>query len=113
MLGQRRYERAAFFSPLQLSVLPDGPTATGTSFDISIGGVGISTQIMLERGQDVRICFQLCNGSNESIEEEVLGRVAYCRADEDGNCMGIAFLQTIRESTQPVLTRKVNRLSSH
>jgi hypothetical protein len=111
MMGQRRYERVSFFSPLQLTVLPDGPTVPGSSFDISIGGVGVITEIMLDRGQDVCIHFQFSNGAKATIEEDVLGRVAYCRADEDSNCMGIAFLRVIREATQPVLTHKLDRLS--
>ena len=42
--------------------------------------------------------------------EDVLGKVAYSRADEDGNRIGIEFLETIRESTHPALTRKLNNL---
>jgi hypothetical protein len=110
MLGQRRYERVAFFCPLQLTVLPDGPTVPARSFDISIGGVGITTEILLERGRAVQIQFQLPNGSKERIVEDILGRVAYCRADEDGDRMGIEFLETIREAAHPALARKLNAL---
>ncbi len=40
----------------------------------------------------------------------MLGRVAYSRADEDGNRIGIEFLETIRESAQPLLAQKLNNL---
>jgi c-di-GMP-binding flagellar brake protein YcgR len=110
MLGQRRYERVAFFCPVQLTVLSDGATVPGNAFDLSLGGVGIIAEVMLERGQDVRIRFQLSNGSKQVIEEDMLGRVAYCRADEDSSCMGIEFLQTVQASTQPALMRKLNSL---
>jgi hypothetical protein len=110
MLGRRRYERVAFYCPLTLSVLPDGPTVPGNSFDISIGGVGVTTKVMLERGQDVRIRFQLRNGTNETIEEEIIGRVAYCLADEDGDRIGIEFLQTVQELSQPALAKRLSNL---
>lgn len=109
-MQRRRYERVAFFSQLDLTVLPDGPTLPGSSFDISIGGVGVTTEVMLERGQAVRVRFHLYNGSNGRIDEDVLGRVAYARADEDGDRLGIEFLETIRESSQPVLARKLDNL---
>ncbi|MBU4273155.1 MAG: PilZ domain-containing protein [Planctomycetes bacterium] len=110
MTGQRRYERVAFFCPLQLTVLPDGPTVSANSFDISAGGVGLTAAVFLERGKDVRIDFHVRNGSIEETDECVLGRIAYSRADEDGNRIGIEFLETIRESAQPALTRKLDML---
>jgi c-di-GMP-binding flagellar brake protein YcgR len=110
MFQQRRYERVAFFCPLHLTVQPDGPTVPGRSFDVSLGGVGICAGVLLERGQTVRIRFHLHNGSTKYIDEDIMGRVAYCRADEEGNRMGIEFLETIRETTQPALARKLNSL---
>lgn len=110
MTGQRRCERVAFFCPVKLSVLPDGPTIQASSFDISLAGIGLIASVFIERGKDVRVHFNMKNGSNETTEENVLGRVAYSRADENGNRLGIEFLETIRESTQPVLTRKLYSL---
>jgi hypothetical protein len=110
VVNQRRYERVAFFAPLELIVLPNGPNVPGRSFDISIGGVGISTQIMLPRGQTVCVRFHFQNGDNGGIDEDVMGRVAYSRADEDGDRLGIEFLETVRESSQPVLARKLDNL---
>lgn len=110
MAGQRRYERVAFFCPVQLTVLPDGPTVPAYSFDISAGGVGLTTTASMERGKDVRVDFHVKNGSHEECVESVLGRIAYLRADEDGNRIGIEFLETIRESAQPGLTKKLDML---
>jgi hypothetical protein len=110
MLEQRRYERVAFFCPLQLTVLPNGPVIPGTSFDISLGGVGITANLFLERGQTVRVRFHLQNRSHGPVEEELFGRVAYSRADEDGDRIGIEFLETINNSTQPELLRRLNAL---
>jgi hypothetical protein len=39
-----------------------------------------------------------------------LGRVAYSRADEDGNRVGIEFIEPIQESAQPALARKLNAM---
>ena len=110
MAWQRRYERVAFYCPVQLTVLPNGPAVPGRSFDISIGGVGITTEIALERGQSVCVRFHLQNGAPEGKDEDILGRVAYSRADEDGGRVGIEFLATIQESAQPELARKLNNL---
>jgi hypothetical protein len=110
MFKLRRYERAAFYCRLQLTVLPDGPVVPGNSFDISIGGVGLSTALPLERGQQVSVRFYLHNGGSEEMHADVLGQVAYCRSDEDGNRLGVAFLGTIQEATQPVLAKKINSL---
>jgi c-di-GMP-binding flagellar brake protein YcgR len=113
MINKRRYERVAWFCPVQLRVLPDGPDIPANSFDISIGGVGVATNIMLERGQTVRVRFHLhcgTNGSAEMVDEDVLGRVAYSRADEDGDRIGIEFMETINGSAQPTLANKLNSL---
>jgi hypothetical protein len=107
---KRRYERVAFFCPLQLTELQSGATVPASSFDISMGGVGLTTRIALDRGKAVCVRFCFPHESNEGVFEEVLGQVAYCRSDEDGSRIGVEFLQVVRESAQPVLARKLNRL---
>ena len=47
MPEQRRYQRVDFFCPLHLTVLQKGITVPASCFDISIGGVGLSTGIAL------------------------------------------------------------------
>jgi c-di-GMP-binding flagellar brake protein YcgR len=110
MQGQRRYERVAFFCPVDLTVLPDGKTVSASTFDISLGGVGLATPMVLNRGQAVRVRFHLRNGSNGRIDEDILGRVAHSRADEDGDRIGVEFLETVHESTNPALTRALDKL---
>lgn len=107
---RRRYERVAWFCPLHLTVLPNGPALECESFDISLGGVGIAGSVMLERGKSVRVLFHIRNGTKETIDEEVMGRVAYSRADEDGNRLGIEFLEPIKEAANPALAKKLNAL---
>ena len=110
MQCRRRYERVPFFCPLHLIVLPEGTSTPANSIDISMGGVGITSVVSLERGQSVCIRFHLKNGSFETSDEDVVGRVAYSRADEDGNRLGIEFLEPIRASTHPLLLHKVEAL---
>ena len=110
MIEKRRYERVAFFCPLKLTVLPDGPCVTANAFDISLGGVGLFTGASLQIGQNVSVRFQLKTASGKPIEESAIGRVAYIRADEDGNRVGIEFMDVLRDSAQPELAKKLNRL---
>ncbi|MBN1394415.1 MAG: PilZ domain-containing protein [Pirellulales bacterium] len=110
MIERRRYARMAFFCPVRLSALPNGGPVAANTFDISIGGVGLAAPVSLERGVDVRVRFIMKNDSGELVEEEVLGRVAYTQADEDGNRIGIEFLEVVSESSHPMLTRKLNSL---
>jgi c-di-GMP-binding flagellar brake protein YcgR len=110
MHEQRRYQRVAYFHPLHLTVLPDGPAVPASSFDISRGGVGLMADVSLERGQSVRIQFQLEDPRHGAVEVSVLGRVAYSRADEDGNYIGVEFLEPIHESSQPALARMLDNL---
>lgn len=109
-INLRCYERVAFYCRLQLTVLPHGQVVPGNSFDISIGGVGITSALLLERGQQVSIRFYLHNGRSEEVHADVLGQVAYCRSDEDSNQIGIAFLAPIQETTQPALAKCINSL---
>ena len=108
MLKQRRYERVAFYCGLQVTVLPNGATVPGRSFDISVGGVGSTADILLNRGQTVRVRFHLYNGSNTWTNEDPLARVAYLCADDDGNRIGIEFFETIQEATKPALAHALN-----
>ena len=110
MRWQRRYERVPFFCPVDVTVLPDGPTVPGHSFDISLGGVGITLNTLLERGQDVHISFQLRHDSEKCDEESVLGRVADLESDADCNRVGIEFLGGIGQSRQPLLATMIGSL---
>jgi hypothetical protein len=100
----------AFYCDLQLTVLPNGSLVNGRAFDISVGGVGIVCDVPLNRGQSVRVHFRLRNASQGWVQEDVVGRVAYLRADEDGNRIGIEFLEVIRESTNPMLAQMLDNL---
>jgi c-di-GMP-binding flagellar brake protein YcgR len=110
MIEQRRYERVAFFCPLRLSVLMDGRAMSANSVDISLGGVGLTTTASLQQGENVFVRFQLKDQEGKPVEETALGRVVYARADENGNRIGIEFLEMLTESNQPLLSRKLNRL---
>lgn len=110
MTGQRCCERVEFFCPVKLKMLPDGPTISANSFDISLGGIGLISPVFVERGKDIRVQLRVKNGQNEYTYESALGRVAYSRAEVEGNRLGIEFMEYIHESTQPELTKKLNAL---
>jgi hypothetical protein len=110
MTEQRRYERVAFFCPMHITMMRDGAVVPAQSFDISIKGVGLTAQIELEWGDAIHACFHLKDEANQEIDEDAMGRVAYCLSDEDGNRIGIEFFEAVQESKQPVLTRKINKL---
>jgi c-di-GMP-binding flagellar brake protein YcgR len=110
MQWQRRYERVPFFCPVEVTVLPDGPTVPGYCFDISLGGVGITLNIVLEPGQDVCIAFQLRHGSAKCVTESVWGRVANFKSDDDCNRVGIEFLGGISHLHHLQLTTTIASL---
>ena len=110
MQWQRRYERVSFYCPVKVIVLPDGPTLSGYSFDISLGGVGITLNTLLKPGQDVCISFQLRGDSDKCVEESVWGRVASLEADVDCNLVGIEFLGEVHRLRQLLLATMVGSL---
>ncbi len=107
---RRRYERVAWFAPVQLTILPNGPVIAARSFDLSRGGVGVVADGLQERGQTLYVRFFFQNGSGNPMHEDVLGRVAYSLADEDGERLGIEFIEPIQETTNPLLTQKLESL---
>lgn len=110
MLGQRRCKRVDFYCPVELTLLWDGTKVPGACCDISYVGAGICAQKWVDRGQTVRIQFHLRNPLHKTVEEEVMARVVYCMADEDGDRMGIEFSEALDPSKQPNLIRRLNNL---
>jgi c-di-GMP-binding flagellar brake protein YcgR len=106
----RRYQRVPFFHEVELAAGKPAVAAPARSFDISLGGVGVFTQAHLERGQLVQVVFHLRAVRQPGLVETVAGHVAYLRAAEDGNQLGIEFLEPIREDTHPHLLRVIERL---
>lgn len=110
---KRRYERVSWFCSVDLKVLPNGPVVSGTTFDVSIGGVGIAANRILERGKLVSVQFHMHdNRDHHPIEENVMGKVAYGRADEDGGRIGIEFMEVVSKTKNPELAKKIEHLSS-
>ena len=76
------------------------------TFDISLGGVGLNAAVSYPCGCTVRVSFYLKGPGGERVEQ-VLGRVAYVKADESGTRVGIEFQEPVEESTHPELTRRL------
>ena len=106
-MNRRRYERVPFFCKATLTVLPHGRPVVSRSIDISLGGAGIVTSGRIELGQQVALAFYLRNNRQQEAVEEVVGRIVHLRAEEDGNVVGVEFLQPLEESSTPLLTRKM------
>ena len=106
----RRYERVPFFREVGLAWRQGTAPIPARTFDISIGGVGIFTQVALERGQPVKITFSFTNSKKQKVVETVDGRVAYFRATEDGNQLGIEFLEPVAQNVYPELTQAIFKL---
>ena len=105
----RRCQRMPFFCQATLTVLPEGTRIDAYCFDISMSGVGLNVQGSRPAGCMVRVSFHLRNSDGEVVEH-VLGRIAYEKADESGTRVGIEFQESIRESTHPELTRRLQNL---
>jgi hypothetical protein len=108
--AQRRYQRVAFFRELTLTSLAGGQSAPARSFDVSLGGVGVAAAVSPPRGELVRVGFHLKDAAGRPLVENVTGRVAYAQADENGNLLGVEFLEPIRPSTHPELTRELQNI---
>ena len=98
-----------FFRPVRLTILPDGPDVLANTFDISIGGIGVISDVWLGRGTAVRVRFTSEDEPSGQFAEDAFGKVAYTRADESGNHIGVEFLKIIDESTHPALYKAMNR----
>jgi c-di-GMP-binding flagellar brake protein YcgR len=107
MQCQRRYQRVPFLCPVELTPLPDGKTFPARTLDVSLGGVGVLSQVGLEREQTVSVAFLLGNGAQGRVSESVLGRVAAFRADDVGNVIGIEFIEPLSGAKHPTLLRKL------
>jgi c-di-GMP-binding flagellar brake protein YcgR len=107
MQCQRRYQRVPFLCPVELTALPEGKTSPARTLDVSLGGVGVLSQIGLEREHMVSVAFLLRNGQQGTVSESVLGRVAALRADDIGNVMGIEFIEPLTSAKHPALLRKL------
>jgi hypothetical protein len=112
MESQRRYERVEFYCRVSMTGLPEQFTFTAQSMDISLQGLGVSALSGLEKGHLVKVTFYLKDERQREVTEHIMGRIAYLRADENGSCMGISFLEKITEATHPYLSRQLESRST-
>jgi c-di-GMP-binding flagellar brake protein YcgR len=110
MSYQRRYERVPFFREVGLTVRQGAAPVAARTFDISLGGVGLFTRAHLDRGQNVRVALCFEDAAGNKVVETVAGQVAYLQATEEGNQLGIMFLEPPRADTHPRLVRAIQRL---
>ena len=88
----RQYERVPFFCKVTLTRLARaGPAVDAHSFDISLGGVGLDAQVVVPARQHGPRVVLSRKARAARSSKHVLGRVAYAKADESGNRIGIEF----------------------
>jgi c-di-GMP-binding flagellar brake protein YcgR len=109
MTTARRYERAAFFCKAAVAIPPGAKPAEAHTFDLSLGGVGLYAQTPVQRGRPVMVSFFL-NTPRGEVVEHVAGQIAYVKADETGTRIGIEFQEPLRDSANPELTHRLERL---
>ena len=97
---------AAFFCKATLTVLPAGTPVEHIPSTSAWAAWASTRRSGARRGCPVRVSFYLKGRDGERVEH-VLGRVAYVRADESDNRIGIEFQETLRESAQPELMRRL------
>jgi len=106
----RKYERAIFLCRVDLSVGSESSPITMSSLDISLGGVGLISRVILPIGRPVSLAFHLKNAAQVPVIEYVQGRVVHARTDIDGHHLGVEFQESLQRSCNPHLTRKVENL---
>jgi c-di-GMP-binding flagellar brake protein YcgR len=107
---KRKFERVPFFCEVSVTSLDNGCALHANSFDISLGGVGMTMAASLPVNSLVQVGFHLKNNQQKAVVENIRGRIAYSRAFEDGNYLGVEFLDLPTAATCPELTRKLNSL---
>jgi len=75
---RRLYERAPAFFPVALEA--GGRVTAEYALSISVGGMGVTSERLLDPNTDVRLRFSIEDGSDPL---ELAGRVVYCRCDAD------------------------------
>jgi hypothetical protein len=105
----RKYERATFLCQVSMSA-GGGAAIQTSSVDISLGGVGLISPVLVQMGQAVTLAFHLKNSAHVPIVEGVQGRVVFIRSEVDGHRLGVEFYEPLHRSRNPHLTRKVESL---
>lgn len=107
---RRRFGRLPFFVPVALTPNTVPGSIQGHTFDISLGGAGLTCPTPLPVGESVRLAFHLPAPAGRVVEE-LTGRVASLRFDDDGAIMGVEFDELASSRKAPALTRAIERLS--
>jgi c-di-GMP-binding flagellar brake protein YcgR len=88
------------------------PAVEGRTMDISLGGVGLSCPVSpaIRLGESIAVIFRLVQPHSDPVEERLLGRVAWARAEVDYCLIGVEFLEPVHPVSHPAVTRLIERL---
>jgi hypothetical protein len=107
--GQRRFERAPFFTRVTITGPSGEPATEARTVDVGLAGVGVITTTPLAVGQAVLVTFHLRVGTG-MVREQVPGRVVDLRVDDDASIAGIEFDEPVSRLQSPALVRAIERL---
>ena len=107
-IERRRFTRVPFYASVRVTLSSSGPTIEASSFDISLGGVGLIGSPAPGVGQVVRMDFSVVVRPGVVTVETVTGRVMHVK-DIGATAFGIEFLDLLDDRT-PVLLGKVMAL---
>ena len=105
---RRACPRSPFFARVVLTTDDGAPPREARSFDLGLGGVGLTCPSPLDIGRAVVAAFHLAGPGGRGVVEAVPGQVVDVRADESGTILGVRFLAPLDRGASPELTRRLD-----
>ncbi|MFQ5527653.1 MAG: PilZ domain-containing protein [Thermoanaerobaculia bacterium] len=97
MRERRRHERVPFITEARIE-LPAGPRLKASTTDLSEGGVGLFSPLMIAISRQVRVSFELCAEGGPYWTRPLGATVVRCQIDCDGNRIALEFDQLVSDS---------------
>jgi hypothetical protein len=91
----RKFERQRFLGPAEVQPLLAGSSLRAMVLNLGQSGVAIFANRSLEVGELVEVSFCLGRAAERRDVMALQGRVVRCRAQTEGNILGIAFARPI------------------
>lgn len=107
-LTPRKFDRRRYLGDVSVRPLPGGIAFAASALNISRGGLALFSTRFLAAGQAAEL---VLSGTDASVAARPIpGRVAYARAESDGNIMGFTFARPLdAEELQQFEARLRNR----
>lgn len=86
-IEHRRYVRVPYNKRVKLHFIETGENAIFDTLDISIGGIGLSTDHKIDEGSNVEIEMPMYDG----VTYKPTGKIIYCNKNEIDYRIGVEF----------------------